>query len=165
MALSAVPMSSMLAELFVGMGPPLPCLSRAYKPNSGSNSSHVDDISSRNHVLDSSSSSDHVRHYKLMQATLHSHAMSTISAAVITCSTSTAAMSATCQQQQHQQPQLPSSPRPRTNRVPRSHCHAAAFDPHTRCRQYTATLRQAHRTVRSVCTLGLEQAQHSPLII
>jgi len=97
MALSAVPMSLTLVELLVGMGPPLPHLSHAYKPNGGSNSSHVNDISGRDHALNSSSSSDHVCHYKLMQATLHSHAMSTTSVAMIVHSTSTAVMSAMCQ--------------------------------------------------------------------
>jgi len=76
-------MSLTLAELLVGMGPPLPRLSRAYKPNGGSNSSYVNDISSHDHMLDSSSSSDHVRRYKLAQAVLHSHAVSTTSVAVI----------------------------------------------------------------------------------
>jgi len=88
----------MLAELLVGMGPPLPCLSHAYKPNGGSNSSHVNDISSHDCMLNSSSS-DHIHHYKLAQAVLHSHAMLTTLAAMIMHLTSTAAMSATCQQQ------------------------------------------------------------------
>jgi len=149
----------------VGMGPPLPHLSCTYKPNGSSNSSHVDDISGHDHMLDSSSSSDHVRHYELAQAALHSHAMSTTSAAVIVHLTSIAATPAMCQQQQHQQLRLPSLPRPRTNRVPRSHCRTTAFDPHMRRRQYAAMLRQAHHTVRSVRMLGLERAQHSPLVI
>jgi len=97
-ALSAVLMSSTLAELLVGMGPLLPHLSHAYKPNGSSNSPHVDDISGHNCVLDSSSSSDHVCHYELAQAMLHSHAISTTSAAMIVRSTSTAVTSATCQQ-------------------------------------------------------------------
>ena len=140
-------MSSTLVELLVGTGPPLPHLSRAYKPNSSSNSSHVNNISGHDRVLNSSSSSsDHVHHYKLTQAMLHSHAVSTTLAAMIMRLTSTAATSATCQQPQHQQPQLPSLPRPCTNCVPHSHCCAAAFDPHTRPRRYATTLRQAHRT-------------------
>jgi len=110
MALSAMPMSSMLAELLVGMGPPLPCLSCTYKPNGSSNLSHVDNISDHNRVLDSSSSSNHIHHYELAQAALHSYAVSTTSVAVITCLTSTAAMSATHQRQQHQQLQLPLLP-------------------------------------------------------